>query len=86
MTKFKIASLIIVFSGILFSSCNRHIAQIKEAKQDYYACPMHHDMIDTRPGKCPKCGMALVAFDLDNMKRNNSSSQPSSSGQGGHHH
>ena len=26
-----------------------------------YACPMHPDVTDSKPGKCPKCGMTLVA-------------------------
>src|SRR5450759_6037873 len=25
----------------------------------YYTCPMHHDVKMDKPGKCPKCGMAL---------------------------
>ena len=25
-----------------------------------YTCPMHPEVTDIRPGKCPKCGMALV--------------------------
>ena len=25
----------------------------------YYTCPMHHDVKMGKPGKCPKCGMAL---------------------------
>lgn len=24
-----------------------------------YACPMHPDVIEDQPGKCPKCGMRL---------------------------
>lgn len=33
-----------------------------------YTCPMHHDVVAYKPGKCPKpnCGMALVKkSDLD---------------------
>lgn len=26
---------------------------------DSYSCPMHADVKRDRPGKCPKCGMAL---------------------------
>lgn len=26
-----------------------------------YVCPMHKDVTSDRPGKCPKCGMKLVA-------------------------
>ncbi|MGH2379491.1 MAG: NADH-quinone oxidoreductase subunit J [Candidatus Limnocylindria bacterium] len=26
-----------------------------------YSCPMHADVTSDKPGKCPKCGMALVA-------------------------
>lgn len=32
-----------------------------QQKQTLYACPMHPEVILARPGKCPKCGMALVA-------------------------
>jgi membrane fusion protein, copper/silver efflux system len=26
-----------------------------------YTCPMHPDVVADKPGKCPKCGMDLVA-------------------------
>lgn len=25
-----------------------------------YTCPMHPEVTEGKPGKCPKCGMALV--------------------------
>jgi hypothetical protein len=28
-----------------------------------YSCPMHPDVTDKAPGKCPRCGMTLVAMD-----------------------
>ena len=35
----------------------RQKSRKKSAKR--YACPMHPEVASTRPGKCPKCGMAL---------------------------
>jgi hypothetical protein len=28
-----------------------------------YTCPMHPDVVNNEPGKCPKCGMDLVKKD-----------------------
>ncbi len=28
-----------------------------------YTCPMHPEIVSNEPGRCPKCGMALVASD-----------------------
>ena len=33
---------------------------VVRAQTDRYSCPMHPDVVSTRPGKCPKCGMTLV--------------------------
>ena len=30
-----------------------------------YTCPMHPDVQQERPGKCPKCGMQLVPKNRD---------------------
>ena len=30
------------------------------AKAKKYTCPMHPEVVRSKPGKCPKCGMALV--------------------------
>ncbi len=31
--------------------------------QTGYVCPMHPDVMSHEPGKCPRCGMTLVAGD-----------------------
>ena len=33
-----------------------------------YTCKMHPEVISDTPGKCPKCGMALVKMDEKDMK------------------
>lgn len=38
----------------------------KPAKQ--YTCTMHPDVVASKPGKCPKCGMKLVAVKPDKKK------------------
>ena len=60
------ASFFLVFSSL--------IAQTKAGKVDtaqhskYYSCPMHPDVMNQEPGKCPKCGMALVLSGKEKMK------------------
>ena len=71
-----------MLTGLLFSSCNRHIAQRKEAKQYYYSCPMHQDYISYQPGKCSKCGMTLEAWDMENMPKKSGSSHSGHSSSG----
>jgi Cu(I)/Ag(I) efflux system membrane fusion protein/cobalt-zinc-cadmium efflux system membrane fusion protein len=33
------------------------------AQEDFYQCPMHPEVLQTEPGDCPVCGMALVRVD-----------------------
>ena len=33
---------------------------VVRAQTDRYSCPMHPEVVSTRPGKCRKCGMTLV--------------------------
>jgi hypothetical protein len=35
-------------------------AMAPEAKAQVFVCPMHSDVRQPNPGKCPKCGMDLV--------------------------
>ncbi len=38
---------------------NNSTAQ-KSEKTAQYTCPMHPDVVQDKPGNCPKCGMKLV--------------------------
>jgi hypothetical protein len=57
---------IILSVGLLVSSLAL-FAQTKPSQHDttkhatVYTCPMHPDVVSDKPGKCPKCGMTLVA-------------------------
>ncbi len=52
----KIVLIIIIFSIGFFAN-----AQVKkETQPTFYTCVMHPEIHSPKPGKCPKCGMALV--------------------------
>jgi transcription initiation factor IIE alpha subunit len=58
---------LLITSPVLF-------AQTKAGKIDtlqhtkLYACPKHADVTSNQPGKCPKCGMALIQATKEQMK------------------
>jgi hypothetical protein len=61
-------TIIIAFAFLLAGTAT--IAQTKQpAKHKHhvtvakkYTCPMHPEVVRNKPGKCPKCGMKLVAI------------------------
>jgi transcription initiation factor IIE alpha subunit len=65
---------IITLTTILLIASPAVFAQEKAGKKDttqhavYYTCPMHADVIMDKPGKCPKCGMALTLSKKEEMK------------------
>lgn len=92
MYKFRIVLLMAVLVSFLFSSCssNRHTTTQTKPKLVYYSCPMHSEVMEMNPGKCPKCGMKMEAFDLAELRQKNSgnSYSPHINSGGGHvgHH
>jgi hypothetical protein len=83
MTKFKVTVIILLFTGFVSSACNRNIVASKTPKQYYYSCPMHPSDIYYSSGNCPKCGMALEQWEMDDYspkKASSSHSGHSSSG------
>ena len=96
MYKFRITLLMAVLMSFLFSSCssNRHTMAQTKPKLIYYSCPMHSEVMEMNPGKCPKCGMKMEAFDLADLRHKNSvnsynphmnSGGSSGNHSGGHH-
>lgn len=41
----------------------KHAMQKDSSSVAHYRCPMHHDVVTDKPGKCPKCGMTLKKMD-----------------------
>ncbi len=57
-----LAALIIfgpVPCGANLSAAGQTRRKAQRGKAAHYECPMHPEVISRRPGKCPKCGMAL---------------------------
>ena len=49
------------FLFLLFSTFS--FAQTEIQAASYYTCPMHPQVKESKPGKCPICGMDLVLSD-----------------------
>ena len=64
-SRFLLAAVLAVASGFIGGPVRAH--EKEKPKTDaavVYVCPMHPDVTDTKPGKCPKCGMTMVARKL----------------------
>ena len=70
---YSIALIAIVSFAIAFTSCNNSNKQNAATETTdstnhegahRYTCPMHPEVVNDKPGKCPKCGMDLVHQDL----------------------
>ena len=42
------------------TSTNQPAPEIKPAQAVQYTCSMHPEVVQDKPGNCPKCGMKLV--------------------------
>ncbi len=63
--KLKLVFVILTVSGMLaFAACNNapktEQKQTEQTKKAEYTCPMHPEIVQDKPGKCPKCGMDLI--------------------------
>jgi len=64
--KKKLIYLMILATGLVLATnlgLAQNTLQMKPAKVQQkvqYTCPMHSEVVQDQPGKCPKCGMELV--------------------------
>ena len=70
MKKVTLMAIAILFAGTsAFAAHSTNLitdtAKTKKTAKVQYTCPMHHDVLSDKPGKCPKpnCGMTLVKVD-----------------------
>src|SRR5664279_3307260 len=45
----------------IMSSCKTKKKDVVKADEHYYTCSMHPQIHEEKPGKCPICGMTLIA-------------------------
>lgn len=58
MKKIAFLGLLIAFHTLVFA---QYANAIQEQDKLTYTCPMHPEIKESKPGKCPKCGMKLVS-------------------------
>ena len=54
-----VASAMLVAAFALIGS-NVGCKKSEEGSRVQYTCPMHPEVVQDKPGNCPKCGMKLV--------------------------
>ena len=64
-TKFFYSMIFVVglaFAGSTIANVNAQTIKktVKKVQKVEYTCPEHPNVVMDKPGKCPKCGMALV--------------------------
>src|SRR5437764_499407 len=59
-----VALITTIHSVLLAQTATPKSTQNTAIERQQYTCVMHPDVVQDHPGKCPKCGMELVAVKL----------------------
>lgn len=62
----KWASFALLSPITMLQSCNQQEGDAVATMETTYTCPMHPQIVQTKMGTCPICGMDLVLFDKNN--------------------
>jgi hypothetical protein len=57
-TKFMVLALLLL--GFVVTGCKKSEPAPAGDQAKQYTCPHHPEVVQDKPGKCPKCGMDLV--------------------------
>jgi ABC-type oligopeptide transport system substrate-binding subunit len=57
-----IALVVVALAGVVVTvtGCKDKASSQSSGQAVKYTCGMHPDVVQDKPGNCPKCGMALV--------------------------
>jgi hypothetical protein len=61
MTKQSFGFIAVACAALVLLAAGMTTTSFAAQEKVFYTCPMHPDVVADKPGKCPKCGMDLVA-------------------------
>ncbi|GAC1437912.1 MAG: hypothetical protein NVSMB63_00560 [Sediminibacterium sp.] len=79
MKKVIIVLIAVIMGFTTFAQAGKEkmpAGKMASAAKATYTCPMHPDVVSDKPGKCPKCGMALVQKKMEAKKTYTCSMHP----------
>ncbi|ODU25168.1 MAG: hypothetical protein ABS95_00955 [Verrucomicrobia bacterium SCN 57-15] len=60
ITFLLVAAVFLAAGSFAFVGCKPAQDQSSGSQAKQYTCSMHPEVVQDKPGKCPKCGMDLV--------------------------
>ena len=67
LVNYKLLFLFLAIAAILSLEACKQNKKVTENKDAFYTCSMHPQIMAPHPGKCPVCGMNLIAVQKSNV-------------------